>query len=125
VVQMQAAKKLALVDPVLLEQLKSDRHYKEIQKPLQAVTKSGLSRNIGDILDDGTYTDDQKVKHYLEALRRFVNVRDKVPEEPTIQFNPITELDEKKPKTETLRKTKTPASKRPKRKKKPTRWLNY
>jgi len=40
--EMQATKKLMLVDPQFLEQLKVDREYKQIQKPADSVVKTNL-----------------------------------------------------------------------------------
>ena len=76
---MQYAKKLALVDPKILDQLRVDREYKAIQRPAPAVAKTSLSRDISRILDDETIPDDEKVKLYGNALRRYVNIRNEIP----------------------------------------------
>jgi len=47
---MQAAKKLMLVDPKFLEQLKVDREYKQIQKPGESIVKTNFSLDIGKTL---------------------------------------------------------------------------
>jgi len=47
---MQAAKKLMLVDPKFLEQLKVDREYKHIQKPGESIVKTNFSLDIGKTL---------------------------------------------------------------------------
>jgi len=73
---MQYAKKLALVDPKILDQLRVDREYKAIQRPAPAVAKTSLSL---DILNDETIPDDEKVKLYGNALRRYVNIRNEIP----------------------------------------------
>lgn len=78
---MQAAKKLVLIDPRILEQLKSDREYKQIQKPADVVAKSESSLNIGQVLNDRSLPDDQKVKQYLQQLNRYLNVKKKLPQE--------------------------------------------
>ena len=49
---MQYAKKLALVDPKLLEQFKVDREYEHIRRPASAVAKTSLSLDIICILND-------------------------------------------------------------------------
>ena len=67
---MQAAKKLMLVDPKFLEQLKVDRQYKQIQKPGDSIVKTNLSLDIRKTLNDNTLSDDQKVKRYLQTLNR-------------------------------------------------------
>ena len=45
--EMQHAKKLVVVDFKFLEQLQTDREYKQIQKPADALAKSSLSLDIG------------------------------------------------------------------------------
>ena len=76
---MQYAKKLALVDPKILDQLQVDREYKAIQRPAPAVAKTSLSLDISRILNDETNPDDEKVKLYGNALRRYVNIRNEIP----------------------------------------------
>jgi len=88
-VEMQHAKKLVVVDPKFLEQLQTDREYKQIQKPADALAKSSLSLDIGRILRDDTTPDDKKVKLYLDALRRFTNVRSEVPPEVKVESNSL------------------------------------
>ena len=86
---MQAAKKLMLVDPQFLEQLKVDREYKQIQKPADSVVKTNLSLDIGKTLNDNTLSDDQKVKRYLHTLNRYYQVTDTVPTASTSKSNPL------------------------------------
>ena len=76
---MHYAKKLALVDPKFLEQLKVDREYEHIQRQAPAVAKTSLSLDITRILNDHTIPDDEKVKLYANALRRYVNIRNELP----------------------------------------------
>jgi len=76
---MQYAKKPALVDPKLLDQLRVDREYKAIQRPAQTVAKTSLSLDISRILNDKTIPDDEMVKLYGNALRRYVNIRNEIP----------------------------------------------
>jgi len=80
---MQYAKKLALVDPKILDQLRVDREYKAIQRPAPAVAKTSLSLDISRILNDETIPDDEKVKLYGNALRRYVNIRNEIPARAT------------------------------------------
>ena len=87
---MQAAKKLMLVDPQFLEQLKVDREYKQIQKPADSVVKTNLSLDIGKTLNDDTLSDDQKVKRYLQTLNRYYQVTSTVPTASTSKSNPLT-----------------------------------
>ena len=72
--EMQQAKKVVVVDPKFLEQLQTDREYKQIQKPADALAKSSLSVDIARILRDDTTPEDKKVKLYLDTVRRFINV---------------------------------------------------
>ena len=76
---MQYAKELALVDPKILDQLRVDREYKTIQRPAPAVAKTSLSLDISRILNDETIPDDETVKLYGNALRRYVNIRNEIP----------------------------------------------
>ena len=92
---MQYAKKLALVDPKLLEQLKVDREYEHIQRPAPAVAKTSLSLDIARILNDHTVPDDQKVKLYANTLRRYVNIRDEIPTQTAVQSTqPVAEPED-------------------------------
>ena len=87
--EMQHANKLVVVDPKFLEQLQTDREYKPIQKPADALAKTSLSLDIGRILRDDTTPEDKKVKLYLDALRRFTNVRSEVPPEVKVESNSL------------------------------------
>jgi len=83
---MQYAEKVALVPQHYVE----DREYKQIQKPGAAVARGSLSLDIKRILNDKRRDDDQKVKQYVDALHRYVNIRDKPPVEREVASNPIT-----------------------------------
>ena len=107
---MHAAKKLMLVDPQILEQLKVDREYKQIQKPADSVVKTNLSLNIGKTLND-TLSDDQKVKRYLQTLNKYYQVTDTVPIASTFKSNPLTVVAAQAKKT--------------KKKKRRSTWLPY
>jgi len=80
---MQYAKKLALVDPKIFDQLQVDRKYKAIQRPAPAVAKTSLNLYISRILNDETIPDDEKVKLYENALRRYVNIYNEIPARAT------------------------------------------
>ena len=101
---MQATKKLMLVDPQFLEQLKVDREYKQIQKPADSVARTNLSLDIGKTLKDDTLSDDQKVKRYLQTLNRYYQVTDEVPIATTSKSNPLTEVLAKKKKKKKKRR---------------------
>jgi len=85
---MQYAKNLALVDPKIVDQLQVDREYKTIQRPAPAVAKTSLSLDISRILNDETIPDDEKVKLYGNALRRYVNIRNEIPALTTDEPSP-------------------------------------
>ena len=87
---MQTAKKLVLVDPQFLEQLKVDREYKQILKPADSIARTGLRLDIGKTLNDDTLSDDQKVKRCLQTLNRYYQVTDEVPRLTTSKSNPLT-----------------------------------
>ena len=80
---MQSARKLILVD-------ESDREYKRLQRPTNAVAKTKHSLEVSNTLRDSTLADDQKVREYVAALHRYLNLRKQVTVEPTVQVNPIT-----------------------------------
>jgi hypothetical protein len=58
---MEYAKKLALVDPRLLNQQQQHVEYKEIQKAADVQAKTSLSLEMRRILDDDTLSDDIKL----------------------------------------------------------------
>jgi len=65
---MQSAKKLILVD-------ECDREYKRLQRPTNAVAKTKHSLEVSNTLRDSTLADDQKVREYVAALHRYLNLR--------------------------------------------------
>ena len=77
---MQAAKKLVLVD-------EADREYKRLQRPADAVVKTNQSPQLPDTLRNQSIADDQKVREYVAALHRYLNVRKEVPEEVKTEPN--------------------------------------
>jgi hypothetical protein len=91
---MQAAKKLVLVDEF-------DREYKRLQRPADVVTKTNRSLQLSDTLRDQSLADDHKVREYVGALHRYLNVSNRVPEQPTVEVNWSTEPRQKP----TLRKS--------------------
>jgi hypothetical protein len=114
--EMQAAKKLVLVDPQFLEQYKSDREYKQILKPADVVGRANLSTDIGNILNDSSESDDRKVKRYLIALNRYLTIKDKVPQETVSASNRLTVEQPPPP---------PPPKRKSKRKIKKPVWLDY
>ena len=80
---MQAAKKLVLIDEF-------DREYKRLQKPAEAVAKTNKSVQLSNTLRDQSLPDDRKVREYLAALHKYLNVRKKLPAETEVKPNPLT-----------------------------------
>ena len=77
---MEHAKKMVLVDPRVLEQLKdkeSLEHENQLDKKhSRSAEKKVTSANnleIESILSDNTITDDQKMKMYSAALNRYLS----------------------------------------------------
>lgn len=134
---MQSARKLVLIDPQVLEQLKTDREYKQIQKPPDKVAKTDLSLSIGKTLDDQSLPDDQKVKRYLQSFHKYMKLDRGRPSETTSLPNPLTEPVETKPNIKKLKKKtgrssetvslpNLPIETKPKiRKRKKKTWLNF
>ena len=70
--------KLVLVDEF-------DREYKRQQRPVVAVAKTGQSLHLSNTLRDRSITDDRKVREYVAALHRYLNVCKQVPAEPKVE----------------------------------------
>jgi len=98
---MQHAEKVALVPK---NQFDEDREYKRIQRHSATAARSALSLDIKRILKD-TDDDDEKVKKYVNALHRYIHVRDTVPSSSQGQSNPITTPKKRDEKTKKKRKT--------------------
>jgi len=81
---MQQARKLVLVDEF-------DREYKRLQRPADAVAKTDRSLQLSDTLREASVDDDRKVREYVAALHRYLNVGKEVPQESIAKFNPLTE----------------------------------
>jgi len=102
---MQSAKKLVLIDE------EHDREYKRLQRPADAVAKTRKSVELSRALRDPTIADGQTVREYFAALRRYLNVRNEVPEDeeediveptppPPVLRTPPTPLMRKRDKNE-------------------------
>jgi len=98
---MQAAKKLVLVDEF-------DKEYKRLQRPATAVAKTDHSLKLSKTLRNDSLTDDRKVREYVGALHRYLNVNNKAPvEQSTPKINWTTEpVKKKKKRTSTGRHTR-------------------
>jgi len=79
---MQQAKKLVLLDEF-------DREYKRLQRPANAVAKTGRSLQLSDTLPESSLDDDRKVKEYVAALHRYLNVRKELPPQPITELLPL------------------------------------
>jgi len=77
---MQTAKKLVLVDEF-------DREYKRLQRPADVVAKADHSLQLSDTLRDQSVADDRKVREYVAALHRYLNVRKEVPAQSEAKLN--------------------------------------
>lgn len=69
---MEHAKKMALVDPKLLESLKSPPHY--TQPRLRVL--SSLDEEMKEVLSDSNPSPEEKVKRYNQILQRFLTHHD-------------------------------------------------
>lgn len=81
---MQQARKLVLVDEF-------DKEYKRLQRSADAVAKTDRSLQLSDTLRQPSPDDDRKVREYVAALHRYLNVAKEVPRESTAKVNPLTE----------------------------------
>jgi len=107
---MQAAKRLILVD-------ESDREYKRLQRPADAVAKTSQSLQLSDTLRDQSIADDRKVREYVAALHKYLNVRKQVPEEVKTEPNFGVRVPPPVP------QQPRPTTRRERRK--PPRWAQY
>ena len=82
---MQSANKLVLVDEV-------DREYKRLQRPADAVAKTGKSLQLSHTLGDTALADDRKVRDYVTALHRYLNTHKEPLPEPSVTVNPLIQL---------------------------------
>ena len=79
---MEHAKKMMLVEPRVLEELQARNEYKELVKDPSIKRKAKASEVVRNTLDDEEMADDIKAKLYQQEFSRFMNVRNKIPEEP-------------------------------------------
>jgi len=77
---MKYAQKIALND--------LDREYIRVTRPRVPVRKSALSLDIRRILNNQKKNDYQKVKDYVYALHRYLNVGRQLPQLPTVHLPP-------------------------------------
>jgi len=69
-----------------------DREYRPVHRPSVPVKKGALSLDIKRILNKKK-DDQEKVKDYINALHRYVNIRDTIPhkQETELQINLLNE----------------------------------
>ena len=84
---MEHAKKLILIEPRVLEQLRLHGEYKEIQKPTDKKTKAGISVELQNVLREDDESDDVKAKKYQQMFNRFMKMSDKMPESTVSSIN--------------------------------------
>ena len=65
---------------VLLDE--SDKEYKRLQRPVDAVAKTNRSLQLSDTLQNESVADDRKVRQYIAALHRYLNTRKELPIPP-------------------------------------------
>ena len=123
---MENAKKLILVEPRVLEQLQVHNEYKELQKPADLKTKSGLSVALKEMLDEDL-GDDIKAKLYQQELSRFLNLKTKLSPSSKPKINRLT--SPKAPEPAPAHRP-SPRRHRPRRpavpyKRAPHRWVPY
>ena len=108
---MQAAKKLVLVDEF-------DREYKRLQRPVDAVAKTGHSLQLSDTLRNQSLADDQKVREYIAALHKYLNVRKEMPTEADVKPN-------FGPRAPPPPRRQPPPPQQRRQRRKPQRWVEY
>jgi hypothetical protein len=77
---MQATRKLVLHDEF-------DREYKRLQRPVAAFAKTDHSLQLSKTLRGRSLSVDRKVKEYVGALHRYLNVDDQVAGQPNVKVN--------------------------------------
>lgn len=87
--QMEAAKRMVLVDERVLDHLQRKQAF-NWRKPTEQVAKSKLNRKMSSDLHDGV-PDDVKMKQYNQNLSRFLHTQRSMPIEAT------TSTSEKEP----------------------------
>ena len=81
---MKYAQKVALRD--------LDREYRRVQRAPVLLKRANLSLDIKRTLNNRKKKDQEKVKDYINALHRFMNVRNRIPYLPErLQINPANE----------------------------------
>jgi len=83
---MQAAKKLVLLDEF-------DREYKRLQRPTAAVAKTDRSLRLSNTLRDASLADDRKVREYVGALHRYLNVDKRRVEPAESEETPLANIN--------------------------------
>ena len=133
VADMEFAKKMLLVDPITYQR---QQEYKEIQKSGALQVKADLSLDMKRIMNSDM-PEDEKAKHYAQALERYRNVSSIIPSSvpagpiKAAERQPVKHAAAKKKKKTKKRVLSTPLVKsRPlrritRKKFSPSNWLTY
>ena len=84
---MEHAKKLILIEPRVLEQMKLHSEYKDMERPADKKTKAGLSVDLQNVLREVDEGDDVKAKKYQQMFNRFMKMSSKMPETEEVAIN--------------------------------------
>jgi hypothetical protein len=103
---MEHAKKMVLIEPRELEQLRLHSEYRDMQKPADKKTKASLSLDLQKVLADDVESDDIKAKKYQQTFSRLKAMSDHIPESERVSFNTTTPRVRHRGATPRLRRTK-------------------
>jgi hypothetical protein len=90
---MEHAKRMVLIDEKLADHIfrKQDRYWKQ---PTEQSAKHSLSKELRLGLSDESIPDDIRAKQYQQTLGRFLNTKRKLPDEPLIDLNAPSSIDD-------------------------------
>jgi hypothetical protein len=90
---MEHAKRMVLIDEKLADHIfrKQDRYWKQ---PTEQSAKHSLSKELRLGLSDGSIPDDVRAKQYQQTQGRFLNTKRKLPDEPLIDLNASSSIDD-------------------------------
>jgi hypothetical protein len=90
---MEHAKRMVLVDEKLADHFfrKQDQNWK---RPTEQLAKHNLSKEMRLGLNDESMPEDIRAKQYQQTLSRFLNMKRKLPDEPLIDLNTTSSVDD-------------------------------
>jgi hypothetical protein len=90
---MEHANRMVLVDGKLADHFfrKQDQNWK---RPTEQLAKHNLSKEMRLGLSDESMPEDIRAKQYQQTLGRFLNMKRKLPDEPLIDFNTTSSVDD-------------------------------